>query len=33
MDVAAKLVSMDSRFRSLRIAAYFGSRENLGTES
>lgn len=33
IDVLAKFASMLSRFRSRKIAAYFGSRENLGTES
>ena len=33
IEVEAKLLSMLSRFRSRRMAAYFGSRENFGTES
>lgn len=33
MEVLAKEVSMLSRLRSRRTAAYFGSRENFGTES
>jgi hypothetical protein len=33
IEVEAKLLNMDSRLRSLRTLAYFGSLENFGTES